>query len=200
MHTQQLRREIKALRRSLSPETLRQHSARMCRLARNHRAFRHSRRIAFYHAVSGEMDPGPLLGDAFEAGKQVFLPVLRQRPANSLWFAPMKRDASMQNNRFAIPEPVFHHRHLVMPWSLDLVFVPLVAFDPAGHRVGMGGGYYDRTFAFKHQRKHLRGPRLIGLAHEFQRMDDLEHHPWDVPLDAVITESAIHEFNQPHTD
>ncbi|MET0089909.1 MAG: 5-formyltetrahydrofolate cyclo-ligase [Candidatus Thiodiazotropha sp.] len=194
MQTNQIRREIKAQRRNLNTQTLRQHSNRMCRLALGQRAFRHSRRIAFYHAVAGEMDPAPLLSAALETGKQAYLPILRQRPCNSLWFAPLKRQTRMINNRFGIPEPEFQHRHLIMPWSLDLVFVPLVAFDRNGHRIGMGGGFYDRTFAFRHTHRHLTGPKLIGLAHEFQLRDALDHNPWDVPLDAVITESAIYQF------
>jgi 5-formyltetrahydrofolate cyclo-ligase len=194
MNTNQVRREIKLQRRNLTSETLRLHSNRMCRLAMRQNAFRHSRRIAFYHAVAGEMDPAPLMLAALETGKQVYLPILRQRPCNSLWFAPMRRQQPMANNRYGIPEPVFHPRHRVMPWSLDLVFVPLVAFDRTGHRLGMGGGYYDRTFAFKLDRRHMTGPKLIGLAHEFQLRDQLDSNAWDVPLDVVITESAIYSF------
>jgi 5-formyltetrahydrofolate cyclo-ligase len=81
-----------------------------------------------------------------------------------------------------------------MPWSLDLVFVPLVAFDKEGHRLGMGGGYYDRTFAFKTKHSHLKGPKLIGLAHDFQLQSQLPVMPWDIPLNAVITEAAIYNF------
>jgi 5-formyltetrahydrofolate cyclo-ligase len=68
----------------------------------------------------------------------------------------------------------------------------LVGFDRACHRLGMGAGFYDRSLAFLQQRRHWRRPRLIGLAHECQRVEALAPKPWDIPLDAVITEAAIY--------
>lgn len=194
MDSHQIRRQIKAYRQQLSRQTLKLHSRRALRLANSYPPFRHSRRIAFYFAVRGEMDPAPLMQLAQRAGKSVFLPVLRDRPTTSLWFAPCTSDTSFTDNRFGIPEPNFKHRQLVMPWTLDLVFVPLIAFDLTGNRLGMGGGYYDRTFAMRRRRNHLRGPKLVGLAHEFQKQPQLSVMPWDIPLDAVITETTIYNF------
>jgi 5-formyltetrahydrofolate cyclo-ligase len=133
---------------------------------------------------------------ALKAGKQVYLPVLRNRPSNSLWFTAYRPGDRLVNNCYGIPEPVMHSRRIVMPWSLDMVFVPLVAFDRSGNRLGMGGGYYDRTFAFRRMRSHWRGPKLIGLAHEFQRVEQLLNQVWDIPLDGVITEQRIYDFQQ----
>ncbi|MEW8505636.1 MAG: 5-formyltetrahydrofolate cyclo-ligase [Candidatus Thiodiazotropha sp.] len=194
MDSQQIRRLIKANRQKLSRQTLKLHSRQALRLASSYMPFRHSHRIAFYHAVRGEMDPAPLMQLAQRAGKSVFLPVLRNRPANRLWFAPCFSDTSFCINRYGIPEPNFKHRQLIMPWALDLVFVPLIAFDSEGNRLGMGGGYYDRTFAMRRKHNHLKGPRLVGLAHEFQKQPQLSTMPWDIPLDAVITEAAIYNF------
>lgn len=137
----------------------------------------------------------PLMYLAMRAGKLIYLPALRNRPANSLWFKPYRIGDRLIDNRFGIPEPRSQHGRLIMPWAIDTVFVPLVAFDGSGNRLGMGGGYYDRTFAFKRQRNHWKGPRLIGVAHEFQHVDSLPNQHWDIPLDAVITEACIHTFN-----
>jgi 5-formyltetrahydrofolate cyclo-ligase len=194
MEPHQIRHQIKAHRQQLSQSTLKVHSQSVLRLATNHPPFRHSRRIAFYIAVRGEMDPAPLLRLALRTGKSAFLPILHERPSRGLWFAPYTARTSLSNNRFGIPEPNYRHNKLAMPWSLDLVFVPLVAFDREGHRLGMGGGYYDRTFAFKAKRSHLKGPALVGLAHDFQLQSTLPVMPWDIPLDAVITEAAIYSF------
>lgn len=194
MKPHQLRNQIKAHRQQLSQSTLKLHSQKVLRQATRYLPFRHSRRIAFYIAVRGEMDPAPLLRLALRTGKSAFLPILRERPSRGLWFAPFTARTGSSNNRFGIPEPNYSHSKLAMPWSLDLVFVPLVAFDREGHRLGMGGGYYDRTFAFKANRSHLKGPTLVGLAHEFQMQSELPVMPWDIPLDAVITEAAIYNF------
>ncbi|MBT3045219.1 MAG: 5-formyltetrahydrofolate cyclo-ligase [Candidatus Thiodiazotropha sp. (ex Codakia orbicularis)] len=194
MEAHHIRRQIKAHRQQLSLQTLKLHSRKVLRLATNYKPFRHSRRIAFYIAVRGEMDPSPLLQLAFDTGKSTFLPVLRERPSRGLWFAPFTSRSSFTTNRFGIPEPNHNHSKLVMPWTLDLVFVPLIAFDREGNRLGMGGGYYDRTFAFQRKRNHLKGPTLVGLAHEFQQQSQLPVKSWDIPLDAVITEAAIYKF------
>jgi 5-formyltetrahydrofolate cyclo-ligase len=66
--------------------------------------------------------------------------------------------------------------------------LPLVGFDASGNRMGMGGGYYDRTFSFKSLKKGLRGPTLIGLAHEIQRVEELPVESWDIPLTAIVTD------------
>ena len=196
MEPARLRREIRGQRRQLSPQTLERHSRMLLRLACNYKPFRHSHRIAFYLASRGEMDPSPLLSLALQAGKRAYLPVLKRRPANGLWFAPYDKGDSLSGNCFGIPEPSLNHNSIIMPWALDMVFVPLVAFDENGNRLGMGGGYYDRTFAFKRQRIHWKGPKLIGLAHDFQRVDRLSNQPWDIPLDAVITEQRIYRFDR----
>jgi 5-formyltetrahydrofolate cyclo-ligase len=194
MDKQSLRQQIKSERRQLTRLKLKRRSLQLLRLTVNYKPFRQSRRIAFYFGVAGEMDPGPLLEAALQSGKTPYLPILRSYPANRLWFAPYSNQSRLIPNRFGIPEPSNRYRQLTMPWSLDMVFVPLVAFDPQGHRLGMGGGYYDRTFAFKRLRTHLKGPKLIGLAHEFQYRPHLHSNPWDIPLDAVITESSLYTF------
>ncbi|MET0119776.1 MAG: 5-formyltetrahydrofolate cyclo-ligase [Candidatus Thiodiazotropha sp. 6PLUC9] len=194
MHIQLLRQQIKAKRRQLSRQTLKRHSLQISRLASNLKAFRQSKRIAFYHAVSGEIDPYPLLTEALRSAKTPYLPILRNIPDIGLLFAPYSYNSKLKANKFGIPEPIFKYQQLISPWSLDMVFVPLIAFDLEGNRIGMGGGYYDRTFAFKRFRTHLRGPKMVGLAHDFQLQPLLDSNPWDIPLDQVITESGLYSF------
>lgn len=166
----------------------------MARLARAFKPFQHGKRIAFYFATGGEMDPNLLIAHAREVKKQCYFPVLRDRPSRSMWFAELKPEGRTEPNRFNIQEPAQYHRHIVMPWGLDLIFLPLVAFDLHGNRLGMGGGFYDRTLAYRQHRTFWKGPRLIGLAHEFQRVDELPRKAWDIPLDGVITEKSIYLF------
>jgi len=195
MDIQPLRKTLRARRRDLTPPVLQAHSLLMARQAMTYRPLQQARRIAFYLATDGEMDPAPLLAHAQACGKRCFLPVLRERPGTGLWFAEYRDATPLTPNRFGILEPTSHHRQLSKPWALDLILMPLVAFDTTGTRLGMGGGFYDRTLAFMRQRQHWTGPRLIGLAHELQRVESLPRREWDIPLAGVITEKRIYRFN-----
>ena len=101
----------------------------------------------------------------------------------------------MRPNRFAIPEPAIARAQLLPAQSLDLILMPLVGFDRSGNRLGMGGGFYDRTLAFRHHRDGYRGPLLLGLAYQFQCLDGLQARHWDVPLDGILTEKYLRRFD-----
>jgi 5-formyltetrahydrofolate cyclo-ligase len=117
------------------------------------------------------------------------LPVLHGR--GLLRFAPWTPGAPLVTNRYGIPEPDVASGDLLSPEQLDLVVLPLVGFDAQGHRLGMGAGWYDRTFAF---RQHQSAPpRLVGAAFAMQQVDALHAEPWDVPLDTVCTETGVIE-------
>lgn len=98
----------------------------------------------------------------------------------------------MRQNRFRIWEPLVRVRDWVDPMQLDLILVPLVAFDEFGNRIGMGGGYYDQSLGYLNNRKHWRRPRIIGVAHEFQRVDRVKTDRWDVQLDAIVTDQCYY--------
>ncbi len=156
-----------------------------------------ARRIAGYWACHGELDPLPLLERAWNAGKAVYLPVLTDAPPQSLRFAPYSPGTPLRRNRFHIPEPDVAPADWLKPTELDLVLMPLVAFDPTGTRLGMGGGFYDRSFAFLLDPGYCGyRPWLIGLGYAFQKVAALPRQPWDVPLDAAITERAFSVFGE----
>ncbi len=125
-------------------------------------------------------------------GRRWYLPVLHPFRPGRLWFARYRPVDPMRPNRFGIQEPQRRGRQLCPAHGLDLVLLPLVGFDTHCNRIGMGGGFYDRSFAFLLRRRYWRRPLLIGLAHECQRVDAIERQPWDVPLDAVVTERGIY--------
>jgi 5-formyltetrahydrofolate cyclo-ligase len=154
--------------------------------------FRSSSRIACYLAVDGELDTLPLLQRACRLGKEIYLPILPARASDRLKFARYRPGDRLVNNRFGIPEPMAGTRRILAPAKLDLVMAPLVAFDADGNRLGMGGGYYDRTFAYLHQRTRWVKPRMIGIAYDFQRQAHLPAQPWDVPLHAIATETRLY--------
>jgi len=189
-----LRRQIRAQRRVLSAIERQQAAARAAEHSAASQWFTDAQHIAAYLAFDGEMDPIALIQHVWKQGKQIYLPMLIGTPPNRLSFAPYQPDTVLRPNRFGIPEPAVAASHWLPPSKLDLVFAPLVAFDATGTRLGMGGGFYDRTFAFRRQPPHPVKPRLLGLAYELQKVPVLERRPWDVPLDAVVTEAGLYFF------
>jgi 5-formyltetrahydrofolate cyclo-ligase len=152
--------------------------------------FLHSQALAFYLANDGELSPDFLMALAQAAGKITCLPVLDRLQADRMHFFPYRDGDRLRPNRFGIPEPDLKLRHKYPAWTLDVVFLPLVAFDRKGNRLGMGGGFYDRTFA-RYSRAKGNAPLLVGIAHSFQEVDSLPTEPWDIALHAIATEKEF---------
>jgi len=185
---------MRARRRTLSLQEREQYARRAAAHLCRSPLFRRSRRIACYLAQDGEMDSAPLMARAWAMGKTIYLPVLHAMPAGRLRFAPYHPGAALRYNRFDIPEPDVPLRQMVRAQDLDLVLTPLVAFDAAGNRLGMGKAFYDRCLAFLHRRRHWLRPRVVGFAYGFQEVAQLTPRPWDIPLNAVVTESGLREL------
>lgn len=180
---QQLRGRLRARRRQLSPLQRRRAAMALRDVIARRPEFRRARRIAIYRAADGEIDPLPLARLARQRGKQLYLPVLR--PGGRLAFVRWRKGSVLRRNRFGIAEPTGAR---LIPQRLDLVLLPLVAFDRDGGRLGMGGGFYDRTFAWLTTGGMIRRrPLLIGLAHAFQQVRRLPRETWDVPLTAIAS-------------
>ncbi len=139
--------------------------------------------IAGYIAADGELDPAHLLVSLHDSGRQIYLPVIAAE--SELRFAPWHPGAPMRANRFGIPEPATG-QPTVSAAALDAVLMPLVGWDRSGLRLGMGGGYYDRAL------EDYSGLR-IGLAYTLQEVDSLPGEPWDIRMDFVVTERALHK-------
>ena len=144
------------------------------------------RHVAGYLAVGGELDPAPVLTACRERGIVTLLPVIH---GATLVFSPFDESSVMRPNRFGIDEPSAPPQTRHAPHEIDVVLVPLVGFDTGLDRLGMGGGFYDRSFAAR--RGTAAPPRLIGVAHEAQRVDDVHPDWWDVPLDMIVTEAGV---------
>jgi len=187
-----LRKTLSNKRQQLSQDARQLATTQSFQQLNNSQPFLNSQHIGFYHPVHGEVDPQDLLDNAWELGKKCYLPVLSPSDENHLEFIAYKPGDILQKNKFSIPEPELIQQNIINPIELDLVFVPLVIFDEQCHRVGMGKGYYDRTFSFKQDTKVIK-PILIGLAYEFQKVAKLDPEPWDVQLDCVVTESHIYQ-------
>ena len=144
-------------------------------------------RIALYAALPHELDTAPLIALARKRGCLIYLPRIdRARRARGMRFVEMR--GPLRTNRLGIAEPAGDVT-LGARW-LDIVFLPLTGFDRAGVRLGSGGGFYDRAFAFRRWRRFWHAPRLIGLGYAFQELPHLQAAAHDVLMDAVVTEQG----------
>jgi 5-formyltetrahydrofolate cyclo-ligase len=190
-----VRKQLRNRRRTLDECERRDAALALLRVAAASRAFRNSRHVAFYLPNDGEQDVLPLLERGWALNKRCYLPVLDPLKPPRLRFLPYQPGDRLDENRFGIPEPRRGARERISAASLDLILLPLVAFDDSGNRLGMGGGFYDRTLGFLLRRRFWRRPLCYGVGFEFQRVDGIEAAPWDVPLDGCLTEIRLHRFD-----
>ena len=183
-----LRKTLKGRRRSVSADE----RARAAQLvARNADRYLHLRtgwRIAVYAALPSELDTAPLIKLARNRNCKIYVPRIdRHSLGHKMRFVELT--GRQRRNRLGIAEPE-GSLAIGARW-LDVVFLPLVGFDAHGVRLGMGGGFYDRAFAFRRWRSVWHAPRLIGLAYSFQQVENLTAAAHDVRLDAVVTDERI---------
>lgn len=150
--------------------------------------YREATHVALYWPLADEADLRGLLGMDAAAEHAFYLP--RILAGRCMEYRPCGDPARLVYNRWGIAEPSPETGMARAPQALDLVCVPLLGFDRRGNRLGQGGGFYDRTFAFVREQQTAR-PRLLGVAFACQEVASIEHEPWDVSLHAVITEDGI---------
>lgn len=184
------RRTLGAARQAIAAESLKANLESL-------ECVRNAKRLGLYLVNDGEIDPEHFMHWAWRQQKQCYLPVLHEQNDQPMYFAEITPQSTFLNNRFDIPEPVTDNS--LRANQLDIILMPLVAFDAKGNRIGMGGGYYDRTLAFKRAHPYDRRPVLIGLAHEFQCLDEIKPAPWDIPLDGIVTDERATLFEQQST-
>ncbi|TYK56470.1 5-formyltetrahydrofolate cyclo-ligase [Pseudomonas synxantha] len=184
----QLRRMLRKARRALTPSEQRQAALGLYGQLAQHPLFRRAKHISLYLPTDGEIDPRLLLRAAQRRGKATYLPVLSAWPRTKMVFQRVRPGDKLSPNRFGILEPRVNVHQQRKVWALDLVLLPLVGFDSEGGRLGMGGGFYDRSLAYLARRKSWRKPTLLGLAHECQQVDRLAQASWDVPLAGTVTD------------
>ena len=183
---QTLRRQLRQARRSLSTDE--QLNAAQELFIRTTKHFldqqaQQPKKVALYLSNDGEISPHLLCEYFWQQNIATYLPVIQDK---QLIFARYSSNTEWQNNIYGIKEPAT--AEYIAGADLDIVFLPLVGFDSNGGRLGMGGGFYDRTFANK---RADRAPKLIGLAHNCQEVKNLPIEGWDVPLQAIITPKRV---------
>lgn len=188
----QIRQQVRQARRALSSQQQTRDAELLLQQLISHEKLQHADHVAISLAFDGEIDTTPIIEWCWKNNKRVYLPVIHPFSKGHLLFLHYHQQSSMTTNQYGILEPELDQRNICPVAQLDLIFTPLVAFDDDGNRIGMGGGYYDRTLApwFEQQ----RGPYPIGLAHNCQRVAQLPIESWDVPLPEIVTPEKRHLF------
>ena len=172
-------------RRSMSFSERQTASEKIARQVIRSREFFSAKSVGCYLPMRDEVDPSEMIERGWRANKRIFCPVMGKNGAMA--YRLMGRDTTLLRNSFGLWEPV--GGELISPRRLDLVITPLVAFDKNKHRVGMGGGYFDRCFAFLRHRREWLTPKLVGVAFACQEVAEISPNPWDVRLYAVYTDN-----------
>ena len=180
------RSEHRQKRRQHSEELLAANSEKLANNVMELEEYKSAVHVAAYIAILGEISVEPIISQGCVDGKTFYLPVLRDE---SMFFAPWQPGDVLLKKGFGLLEPDCSESNWIKPQQLDLVLTPLVVFDKKCNRIGQGGGFYDRTFEFT---RHTQTPQLIGVAHDNQREPALDPQPWDIPLDAIVTEITVY--------
>ncbi|MFZ7276418.1 5-formyltetrahydrofolate cyclo-ligase [Avibacterium endocarditidis] len=177
-----IRQRIRQLRQSLSPAEQNLAEQKITQQALDFIEKKQAKHIGLYLSFDGEISTKQLIQQLWKKNIAVYLPILHPFSANNLLFLRYPPNSSLQKNKFGILEPKLDVRNVLPTNELDIIFTPLVAFDKQGNRLGMGGGFYDRTLQNWQQKNFLP----IGLAHQCQQVDALPIESWDIPLFGVL--------------
>ena len=204
-----LRKQLRTRRKQLTPEQQTQHALQALSYLQDFLENRpeqaisnqpnqpsHPLKIAIFLSQDGELKTHSAIEYLWNSTEHnVYLPALETKPDLHMAFVEYQANTVMANNQFGISEPQAPMDKHLTGQQMDIVLMPLVGFDEQGNRMGMGGGYYDRSFEFKRlPPESSQQTLLIGWAHSCQKVEQLPNEPWDVPLDGIITEQGFQSF------
>lgn len=185
-----LRTLIRTRRKALSKDKQQQASKLLVQQLSTHNKVQSAQTIALYLANDGELDPMPFIKWCWQHNKRVYIPILHPFCSGHLLFLLYEQNSTMIKNIYGIDEPLLDVTKVCPLNQLDVLCTPLVAFDNAGARLGMGGGFYDRTLA-NWQQHHVYP---LGIAHDCQQVDKIPVEDWDIPLPEIITPTKSYKF------
>lgn len=189
-----LRQTFRERRRRLSNDEQTRCAHELIKRCEESGVFASAKRVAIYKTNDGELDTQALIQHLWSIGIDVYLPVLHPFSDGHLLFIQYREDSAMTVNGYGIQEPRLNCQEVSPLEELDVLFTPLVAFDESGNRLGMGGGFYDRTLYALSDSKKPSKPRVIGLAHDIQKTLSLPTEAWDIPLNYIMTPTKLYCF------
>ncbi|MBK4765372.1 MAG: 5-formyltetrahydrofolate cyclo-ligase [Pantoea sp. Brub] len=146
--------------------------------------------IALFLSIDGEIDTYPLINQLWNKQKNIYVPALHPLIPNNLIFIKYEKNTHLVKNKLKFLEPKINHTKIIILKNIDIMLVPLVAFNDKGYRLGMGGGFYDRIIKNWKQDKFLP----IGLAYDFQLTNSFPIANWDIPLPKILTPSKLWQW------
>ena len=186
----QLRKEIRQRRNTLSVIQQRNAAIALATSLSSHSKIQAANRIAVYLTNDGELGTAAFIDWCWQQQKEVYLPVVHPFSSGNLLFLRYQQDSKLISNAFGILEPKLDVTKVCPLTELDIICTPLVAFDETGARLGMGGGFYDRSLAHWQQTKLYP----LGLAHDCKLVKNIPVESWDIPLPEIITPSKNYFF------
>ncbi|MBA6233471.1 MULTISPECIES: 5-formyltetrahydrofolate cyclo-ligase [unclassified Colwellia] len=193
-----LRQEIRYQRSLLNADQQAEQSLLLSKRLIKEKVVKGVKHIAIYLANDGELNTQPFIDWCWQNNITVYLPVIHPFSQGNLLFLHYTETSSLIKNKYGILEPKLDVRHIITVANLDIIFTPLVAFDRYGNRLGMGGGFYDRTLATwyaQYKQNQQTKPLPIGLAHDCQKVDNIPSETWDIPLLKIITPTISYHFD-----
>lgn len=193
-----IRQEVRYKRSQLSDLHQQEQAVLLCEKLIRQTEVKHAKKIAIYLANDGELNTQPFINWCWHNEISVYLPVIHPFSKGNLLFLKYSETSILIKNKYGILEPKLDVRNIITVNNLDIIFTPLVAFDQRGNRLGMGGGFYDRTLANWHiQYQQNKQTKLlpIGLAHDCQKIEKIPFESWDIPLPIIITPTTRYNFD-----
>ena len=185
-----LRKKFYSKRRSISEEERLDSEASLLQIWNSVKDSYTANKIALYWSVNCEISTNSLISYFLKEGSECFLPVISgDKESKFLEFSFYKRESPLIKNRFGIPEP--SESKFVDLNEIDIVFLPCVCFDSRGNRIGMGGGYYDKTLS---KLPDKRNTQLIMLAYDFQEVESCLPEKHDIKANACLTQNQFFKF------
>jgi len=191
---QSLRKAFRNKRLSLSNEEQTKAALGLVQQYQQNTLFQGAQNVALYLSFNGEIDTQPLIEYLWLLKRNVFVPILHPFCKGHLLFQEFSQHTKMGKNRFGISEPTLDVQRVCPLQNLNVICTPLVAFDLQGNRLGMGGGFYDRTLACLKNKESKPLQALVGLAHEMQLTNALPTETWDIGLPYVLTSNKLYCF------
>ncbi|OBT17356.1 5-formyltetrahydrofolate cyclo-ligase [Vibrio sp. UCD-FRSSP16_10] len=188
----EIRKHVRTLRTNLSTSQQQNASSQLVKQFSQLPELKYAKNVALYLTNDGELDPALAINWCWQNQINTYIPVLHPFSKGQLLFIQLSKNSQLTANKYGILEPKLSVKDIIPAAQLDVIFTPLVAFDSCGQRLGMGGGYYDRTLA---PFINSPTPKPIGIAHDCQQFSQLPTQEWDIPLDKIITPSKTWDWS-----